>query len=60
MNKEKDQSAGNQQPVSAPKEETKQRSSAFNEPKPDAQKSTSNNEESDLEQERKQVSTERD
>ena len=62
---EKDKSKNEQQqpsPVKQPvkQEETKQRSSAFNEPAPGNEKSTSNAEEADLEQERKDAMTERD
>lgn len=48
----------NVQPVK--QEEPKQRSSAFNEPVPGNEKSTSNSEEADLEQQRKDAMTERD
>lgn len=63
MNKEnnprdKEPSRNPSQPVK--QEEKKPHSSAFNEPKPDNQKSTMNSEEADLEQERKDAMTERD
>ena len=63
MNQERNnqQDQNKEQNTSNPTEEkTTSRSSAFNEPSPDAQKSNSNIEEADMEQERKEAMTERD
>ncbi|MGZ5287260.1 MAG: hypothetical protein ACXWB9_08755 [Flavisolibacter sp.] len=62
MNREKDQPKESSTPNEhQPKQDTgKPRSSAFNEQAPGDEKSTSNIEEADLEQERKDAMTERD
>lgn len=63
MDKNKNQNREDQKPSTTEpvkQEESKQHSSAFNEPNPDTQKSTLNTETADLEQERKDAMTERD
>lgn len=63
MDKNKDKSREDQKPSTrepVKHDETKPRSSAFNEPGPDAQKSTLNTETADMEQDRKDAMTERD
>ncbi len=57
-NRNTEEKAEDIQPVK--QEEARQRSSAFNEPAPGNEKSTSNSEEADMEQERKEAMTERD
>ncbi len=63
MDKDRKQTERGEEIQSSPvtrEEENKPRSSAFNEPGPETQKSTSNLENADLEQERKEAMTERD
>jgi hypothetical protein len=63
MEKQRDQQRETEEIRSTPvkqEENAKPRSGAFNEPGPETQKSTTNAEEADLEQERKEAMTERD
>ena len=60
MDKDKKDLPQNEPGTQEKQEESKPRTSAFNEPGPEIQKSTSNTEAADLEQERKDAMTERD